>query len=622
MPVTGFGLHGAWRRPFTTATRAEHAEDCRGGVRPGPRCAGVHLRQGRVYLSGAAHPATTHGSPRLAFTGWIDETSIADDVGNRDPLACMQAQFDRGGRAAPRRLRGDFVISHVAADGSHVTLYRAVTALTPVFGRMDADRFAWSSDPLDLLDDGPTLDDVELDLLPMVVSEMGMPESRSWFRGIHRLPAGHCLTLRAGCMGPTVERYDQLQPCATVPADLRDAASGLRQRLEMACDRMLSGESHALTLLSGGLDSAVVTREAATSTREVTGLHYTLGTFPGFDRDRVAVTTVAAECDAPIDVVDMAAHVGAGGDYLETTAGALPQTHVPQPGPNAAVNTATARSARFVLSGLLADQLMAVDPQLGRMRALGWSLLNPAAAGQPWWHLLGDAMADTSLRETGRRTAAARRLVTRLRGQDPVGALPHHEMIVHPIGLSRNAAERVAVGIRERAQRAARSFDGPAAHGASRNVTSAFYLSEALNTPNLQAAWLNHYLPAERIFATPFADRDVVEYGLGMAAHQRFGIGLGSEIDKLALRVAYADRLPAVVCRRMHQARIDAIPAVFVNQNVERIRRLLGDDSLLRATGVVSGSFADALRPRTVHRNGEKLARLCAIELWLKELAS
>lgn len=71
----------------------------------------------------------------------------------------------------------------------------------------------------------------------------------------------------------------------------------------------------------------------------------------------------------------------------------------------------------------------------------------------------------------------------------------------------------------------------------------------------------------------------------------------------------------------MQQARIDAISAVFANQNFDACRELLGPDSLLRRFGVLSGEFADGLTPGRVHRNGEEIARLCVVEKWLRELS-
>ncbi|MGI9099329.1 MAG: hypothetical protein ACR2H2_12730 [Solirubrobacteraceae bacterium] len=71
----------------------------------------------------------------------------------------------------------------------------------------------------------------------------------------------------------------------------------------------------------------------------------------------------------------------------------------------------------------------------------------------------------------------------------------------------------------------------------------------------------------------------------------------------------------------MQQARIDAFPAVYVNQNYERCRALLDGDSRLREAGVLSDDFVRGLSAQRVHRNGEEIVRLCVIEQWLRRLS-
>jgi hypothetical protein len=154
-------------------------------------------------------------------------------------------------------------------------------------------------------------------------------------------------------------------------------------------------------------------------------------------------------------------------------------------------------------------------------------------------------------------------------------------------------------------------------------TTSLFQVNESFNTPNVQAAILNHFLPRQCFFAMPFADRDVIEYALSLPNVFRLGLGHGATIDKFALRVAYADtRLPPRIGGRMQQARIDAFPAVYVNQNFDTCRALLGEDSRLQEAGVLSDAFVRGMSRRSAHRNGEEIARLCVVERWLRRLAA
>jgi hypothetical protein len=71
----------------------------------------------------------------------------------------------------------------------------------------------------------------------------------------------------------------------------------------------------------------------------------------------------------------------------------------------------------------------------------------------------------------------------------------------------------------------------------------------------------------------------------------------------------------------MQQGRLDAISAVFVNQNFEAVRELLATDSILCRLGVMDQDYAAKLSRKDAHRNGEHLVRLCAAEQWLRKLS-
>jgi hypothetical protein len=323
----------------------------------------------------------------------------------------------------------------------------------------------------------------------------------------------------------------------------------------------------------------------------------------------------------------MSPHVARGGDYAAEDSGAsLPQTHVPLQGTAASARAAQRRGARFVFSGLLSDQVMAHDWHRGMLDVAGWSILNPLVTGEPPWQALKRTVSSSF---DGAQSPGVRGYLRHLRGLaggDPALALPNRDAIVHPVGFSDAAAAQVTAGLRAAAERAREQLRATAGAGARRGIppgtTALFQINESFNTPNVQAAILNHFLPRGCFFSTPYADRDVIEYALSLPNAFRIGQGHGATIHKFALRVAYADvGVPASIGRRMQQARIDAFPAVYVNQNFDRCRSLLGEDSRLREVGVLAADFVSSLSRRTAHRNGEEIARLCVVERWLRRLA-
>ena len=591
-------------------------------VYDGGRCssptAGGALVQGALHAGDHRVDDTEarRDANRMLLAGWLDVPP------GRRAVRDLQRRLDDDGAAAVRSLRGDFVVAHASADGSKLCLYRGVTSMMPLFWRVDGDTLRWSIDPVDVLDGEPALADVATDLLPMVIAERGFPADRSWFSGVNRLAAGTSLTLRRGAR-PAVERFDGLAAAPESPPTLGSAADGLRERLHAACARTQSPGDAAVLLLSGGTDSAAVAHELGRAGARATGVHFTLDAFPGFAEDRDAAIQVADACGLAFRPYDMGPHVVGGGDYAGEDHGAsLPQTHTPLQGIAASAREASRRGARFVFSGILADQIMAHDWQRGMLDVAGWSTLNPLVTGEPPWQAVKRVVA-TSF--AGSSSPGVRDYLRHLRGLaagDPAMALPARDAIVHPVGFTDEAARRVTDAVRAAAERARDQLASTGrAHGVRPGTTALFQVNESLNTPNLQAGILNLFLPRRRFFTTPYADRDVIEYALSLPNAFRIGLGHGALVDKFALRVAYArSGIPGAIGLRMQQARIDAFPAVYVNQNFARCRELLGVDSRLRAAGVLSDAFVGSLSRRTAHRYGEEIVRLCVVEQWLRRL--
>ncbi|AUX46565.1 uncharacterized protein SOCE26_080710 [Sorangium cellulosum] len=639
MLLSAFGMCGRLPLPHRAGAAAGYSYEAPGNVFAPPpswtEAAGTgHLVQGPAYVSGKEIAAAAGGptTPRILLTGWVELSSPPGHRhGERSALRELEALLDEHGPDAVRRLRGDFVIAHLLPDRSELRLYRGVNALIPLFWRCTADTFAWATNPAHLLDvQRPRFSDVDAELLPMIIAGKGFPQDRSWFTSVRRLPAGDSLVVAAGARQPVIRRFDQFSPVEDAPRTLREAADGLQQRLDQACSRMLSAERSAVVLLSGGIDSAAVSYEVGRKLDGATGLHFTLDSFPGFHEDLNAAESVARTCGLSLVSYDMSRHVSRGGDYLDRPRdGAVPQTQVPLQGVAAAAAQAESDGATFVVSGLLSDQILAHDLHRGLFEVAGLSMLNPMVAGEPIWQTL-DQMASSSLAGSlrgGRRVLGVLHYLRGLVSGDPTIALPSREVIVHPIGFTRDAADRVTRALQSSARRAQdnlrSALEDSGRRGAPlpRGITSLYMLGEAFNTANVQAAWLNDCLPRKRFVATPFADRDVIEYALSLPTRHRLGFGYGATVDKFALRFAYAERgVPLEIAHRTQQARIDAIPAVFVNHNFDRCRRLLGEDSVLCELNVLSREFVKGLSPRGIHRNGEEISRLCVIEQWLRGL--
>ena len=499
------------------------------------------LSQGTLFTgcTPVDHRDAERASDRTLLTGWVAQSAQP----GAGAAATLQRRLDGGASAAVRALRGDFVLAHLSEDRRALRLFRGLTSMISLFWRATGDALQWSTDPIELLDgDEPRLTDVATDLLPMIIAERGFPHDRSWFQGVHRLPAGSCVTLRPGAQ-PVVDRFDEFAPAPAAPSTLTEAADGLRSRLRQACGRAVAPGDGAVLMLSGGIDSAAVARELGDLTPHATGMHFTLNAFPGFAQDCAAAESVADACGLSFVRYDMGRHVTRGGDYVDEESGAnLPQTHVPLQGTAATARAAQSRGARFVFSGILADQILAHDLHRGMFDVAGWSILNPLVTGEPPWQVVRrtvggsfDGSASPGVRGYARYVRGV------LRG-DPTVALPNRDAIVHPVGFSDAAAAQVTAALRVAADRARRQLvsgsehDGRPRRGIPAGTTSRFQVNETFNTPNVQAAILNHFLPRQTFVFTPYADRDVIEYALALPSAFRIGLAHGATIDKLALR--------------------------------------------------------------------------------------
>lgn len=588
---------------------------------------GLKLQQGTLLRDGRR--VERPPSCRIGLAGWLDSSS--GPAAQNAALQWLQDAVDAEGAQAVRRLRGDFVLAHVAAEGEALRIYRGLTSSVPLFWTSTVTSVSWSTDPYALLPDGrANLRDISVDLLPFILAEMAFPDTRSWFTDIQRLPPGSCLEILQG-RPPAVRPFDGYVIGMERPKTVAEAAEGLRALLGQACRRAFRGE-RASVLLSGGLDSSTVAIEASRAASSAVGLHFTLGDFPRYGDDLADAQAVGRSCGMWVDTYDMFSSLGSEGRYLNGgAAGSLPQTHVPQSGPAVAVDHAIRNGATIVASGVGADQLFALDQRWGMYGVMGMRLFNPLVSGDsPWRQMTEMLQSGSDPHEDGESVAVrtARFIHSRVTNQ-PTAILPATNVAVRRTGLSADASQALQSGI----ERMAADFIGRsssvalsggerpfATRGFEYGLTAKLYVNASLNALNLHAGWLNWYRRNGIISFSPFADRDVVEYAIGLHPRHRTAMAHGTTLDKFALRFAYHSELPAGIARRTAQSRYDAISSVFVTTNYDACKSMLTDDSRLRELGITDPKFCEQLSRDDVYQIGEEVARLCVLEQWLRSL--
>ena len=169
-----------------------------------------------------------------------------------DAVSRWQAAFERHGAQAPAQVGGDFAVGLRLPDGRvflavdrfavHSLCYRVVGNQIRFAARADA-----------LVDaDTPIDPQAIFDYLYFHV----IPSPRTIFKGIHRLPPGHCAEFKDGTLKITLYWTPAFAP-ATGAVSFEALRDEFRGVLESAVRQQLDGSKPAC-FLSGGTDSSTV----------------------------------------------------------------------------------------------------------------------------------------------------------------------------------------------------------------------------------------------------------------------------------------------------------------------------------------------------------------------------
>ncbi|MFY9514099.1 MAG: asparagine synthase C-terminal domain-containing protein [Rubrivivax sp.] len=195
-----------------------------------------------------------------------------------------QALQQQGAVGAARAARGHFAIGLRDQDGAaFLAVDRFATQTLCYSIGADGLRFSPRADDL-----ATSRDDIDLQSIYDYLYFHAIPAPRTVFRGVQRLPAGHCLTFANG--QATLQRY--WQPSFDErPAGFATSRQRFRDLLAQAVRRQLDG-TRAACFLSGGTDSSTV----AGMIGEVSGkpaATYSIG-FEAEGYDEMAFARIAA----------------------------------------------------------------------------------------------------------------------------------------------------------------------------------------------------------------------------------------------------------------------------------------------------------------------------------------
>ncbi len=174
----------------------------------------------------------------------------------RGDTEVLPALWLRRGEAMLEGLRGMFAFA--IHDGRRGQLFCARDRLgqKPLWYATLTDRIVFASEAKALLAHPHVPAEIDPAAVAFYLTLGYVPAPRSIWRGIRKLPPGHCMTAGAG--GAAAPRRYWRPPQETAPVSPAEAADRVREAVTRAVESHLAADVPVGVLLSGGVDSSIV----------------------------------------------------------------------------------------------------------------------------------------------------------------------------------------------------------------------------------------------------------------------------------------------------------------------------------------------------------------------------
>jgi asparagine synthase (glutamine-hydrolysing) len=273
--------------------------------------------------------------------------------------------YEQEGADCVHRLKGmfAFAICDLRSGKPELFLARDHFGVKPFYYCHRGRKLAFASEVKALLH-VPELDaELDLDSLHQYLTFLWVPDPKTMFRGIYKLPAGHCATFRDGEL--KIRQYWDLtfpRADAPYPRSEADLAGEVRERFRHSVEQQMVSDVPIGAFLSAGLDSSSIVAMMCRAAKQPVRT-YTI-TFP--HKYRVGETTL----DDPTVPARLARQLGCENQQLVVepdVAELLPRLtwHMDEPTADPAIITAylvcreARKQATVLLSGVGGDELFA-----------------------------------------------------------------------------------------------------------------------------------------------------------------------------------------------------------------------------------------------------------------------
>jgi asparagine synthase (glutamine-hydrolysing) len=273
--------------------------------------------------------------------------------------------YEQEGADCVHKLNGmfAFAICDLRSGKPELFLARDHFGVKPFYYSQRGNKLAFASEIKSLLL-APGIDaEIDLDSLHQYLTFLWVPDPNTMFRGIHKLPAGHCATFRDGEL--KIRQYWDLhfpRADAEFSRSEADLADEVRERFRQSVEQQMVSDVPIGAFLSAGLDSSSIVAMMCRATKQPVRT-YTI-TFPR--KYRVGETTL----DDPNVPARLARQLGCENRQIVVepdVAGLLPRLtwHMDEPTADPAIITAylvcreARKQATVMLSGVGGDELFA-----------------------------------------------------------------------------------------------------------------------------------------------------------------------------------------------------------------------------------------------------------------------
>ena len=273
--------------------------------------------------------------------------------------------YEEEGADCVDRLQGmfAFVICDLRSGKPELFLARDHFGVKPFYYARQGKKLSFASEVKALLHVPGIEADIDLESLHQYLTFLWVPDPNTMFRGIYKLPAGHCATFRDGDL--KIRQYWDLSfPRAGVryPRSEADLADEVRQRFRCSVEAQMVSDVPIGAFLSAGLDSSSIVAMMCQAAKQPVRT-YTI-TFPR--KYRVGETTL----DDPHVPARLARRLGCDNQQIVVepdVADLLPRLtwHMDEPTADPAIITAylvcreARKQATVLLSGVGGDELFA-----------------------------------------------------------------------------------------------------------------------------------------------------------------------------------------------------------------------------------------------------------------------